>query len=130
MSSTAIDQCAEFFGIVRRMRRKRDVDEGDQVEAERLRREVGVIASDDLFLLEPHPPPRALRSGQSDQVGELLVGEPAVILQCGQHFEVEGVDVDHAQFIHFVHKACMTLAKRGSLCMHIAPDSTENLLNN
>jgi len=78
------------------MRRQRDVDEGDQVEAERFAGKVGVIARDHLFLLQPHPPPRALRGRQADEVGQLLVGQPAVVLQRGQHFEVEGVHRGHA----------------------------------
>ena len=57
----AIDQRAELLGVVGGMRRQRDVDEGDQVEAERFAGEVGVVARDDLLFLQPHPPPRALR---------------------------------------------------------------------
>ena len=70
--------------------------EGDQVEAERFAREISVVAGDHLLLLQPHPPPRALRGRQPNEIGQLLVGEPAVVLQRGQHFEVEGVDLDHA----------------------------------
>ena len=92
----AVDQRAELLGVVGRMRRQRDVDEGDQVEAERFAGEVGVIARDHLLLLQPHPPPRALRGRQADEIGQLLVGQPAVVLQRGQHFEVEGVYRDHA----------------------------------
>ena len=92
----AVDQRAKFLGVVGRVGRERDVDEGDQVEAERFAREVGVIARDHLLLLQPHPPPRALRGRQADEIGQLLVGQPAVVLQRGQHFEVEGVDRDHA----------------------------------
>ena len=58
--------------------------------------EVGVIAGDHLLLFQPHPPSRALRGRQADEIGQLLVGQPAVVLQRGQHFEVEGVHLDHA----------------------------------
>src|SRR5215470_735509 len=108
------------------MGRERDLDEGDQVEAERLAREVGMITGNHLLLLQPHPPPRALRGRQPDETGELLVGEPAVILQRGQHFEVEGVHVDHAQITGSMHKPCMILAESEPICTHIAPVSAEN----
>ena len=78
--------------FIGRMGRQRDVDEGDQVEAERLAGEIGVVARDHLFFLQPHPPPRALRGRQADQVGQLLVGQAAVVLQRAEDFEVEAVD--------------------------------------
>jgi hypothetical protein len=49
-----------------------------------------------LLLFQPHSPPRALRGRQPDQVGELLVGQPAIVLQRGEHFDVEGVYGYHA----------------------------------
>lgn len=76
----AVDQLAKPLGVVGRMGRQRDVDEGDQAEAERFAGKIGVIAGDDLFLLQPHPAARALRGGQADEVGQLLVGQPAVVL--------------------------------------------------
>jgi hypothetical protein len=57
----AVDQRAEFLGVVRRMGGERDVNEGDQLEAERLAGEIGVIARDDFLFFQPHPPPRTLR---------------------------------------------------------------------
>jgi hypothetical protein len=48
-----------------------------------------------------------LRGRQSDPVGELLVREPAVILQSGQHFEVESVHLDHAPIAHKMHELCI-----------------------
>ena len=80
--------------------------EGDHVEAERLAIEVGVIAGNDLLVLQPHPPPRALRGGQSDSVGELLVGQPAIILQGGENLEVEAVDYNHALNWSVLHEVC------------------------
>ena len=88
----AIDQRAKLRGIVGRRRRQRDVDEGDQVEAERLAGEIGVIARDHLLFFEPHPPPRALRGRQADEIGQLLIGQAAVVLKRAQDFEVEAVD--------------------------------------
>ncbi len=92
----AVDQRAKFLGVVGRMGGQRDVDEGDHIEAERLAGEIGVVARDHLFLLQPHPPPRALRRRQADHVGQLLVGQAAVVLQRAEYFEVEGVNRYHA----------------------------------
>ena len=78
------------------MRRQRDVDEGDQVEAERFAGKARAIAGDHLFLFQPGAAPRALRRGEADNARELLVGEPAIVLQGGEDFEIEGVDVNHA----------------------------------
>ena len=74
------------------MRRQGDLDEGDQVEAERLGREVSVVSLDHLLLFQPHPPPRALRGRQADEIGQLLVGQAAIVLQRAEDFEVEAID--------------------------------------
>ncbi len=58
---------------------QRNLNEGDDVEAKRFAAEVGVIAGNHLLLLQPHPPPRALRGRQAGDIGELLVGEAAVL---------------------------------------------------
>src|SRR5262249_33442985 len=108
---------------------QRNVDEGDQVEAERFAGEVGVVARDHLLLLQPHPPPRALRGRQPHEVGQLLVGQPAVVLQRGEHFEVEGVCLDHAQKSGSMHGSCAILARYVLICTHLAPIPAENASN-
>ena len=109
----------KFLGVVGRMRRQRNVDEGDQREAERFAGEIGVIAGDDFLLLQPHPPPRALRCRQTDDFGELLIGQPAVILQRGQDFKVEGIYGYHAlNAIICTDRA--HIAESSSVCTHFA----------
>ncbi len=56
------------------------MDEGDDAKAERFAGEVGVVARYHLVFLQPHAPPRALRCRQAHEIGQLLVGQAAVIL--------------------------------------------------
>jgi hypothetical protein len=120
-----VDQRMKPLGIVGRMGRQRDVNEGDQIEAERLAGEVGVIARYHLLFFQAHPPPRALRRREADEISQLLIGQAAVVLQGCQHLEVESVYRDHAQITHFMHKTCMILAKDRSFCMHFAAGRVE-----
>src|ERR1700743_2013216 len=85
-----------------------------------------MIARDHLFFLQPHPPSRALRCGQADQIGQLLVGQAAVVLQRAEYFEVESVNRYHAYFSCLMHKSCIKIANLNQFCMHIAGWMTEN----
>ena len=66
----------------------------------------GVVARYHFLFFEPHPSPRALRCRQAGDIGQLLIGETAVILQRAQYFEVEGVHGDHAVKVLLMHKSC------------------------
>jgi hypothetical protein len=77
------------------MGRQRDLHEHDHVEPERLLGQRGAIAADDARILERRSAPRALRGRQADPLGEFVVGQPAIVLQCAQQLDVE---VIHARF--------------------------------
>ncbi len=50
-------QVAEALGVVGRVGRQRDLDEGQHVEAEGFAGEIGMIAGDDFLVLQPRSPP-------------------------------------------------------------------------
>src|SRR5215510_12675937 len=91
----AFDQLHEALGVVGRVCRQRHLHEHDHVEPERLRRQRGVIAADDAGVLQRLPAPRALRRRQAHTLGEIVVGQPAIVLQCAEQVDIE---IIHARF--------------------------------
>jgi len=96
------------------------LNEGDYAEAECLRREIGVIAGYDLLILQSHPSPRALRGRQAHAVSELLIGQPAILLQRCQHFQVKRIHLDHARNAPEMHGSCMIMTFCNPDCTHLA----------
>jgi hypothetical protein len=48
-----------------------------------------------------------LRGREAGDIGQLLIGQAAIILQCAQYFQVEGINRYHASNTHTVHEPCM-----------------------
>src|SRR5216684_3826823 len=71
------------------LRRQADLDEHEHVEADRLGREHRAVALNDTGLLQRRPAARTLRGGQADPLGQLVVGEPAVLLEGLEQLDVE-----------------------------------------
>ena len=63
------------------MGRERDLHEHDDAETDARGRQARVIARDDAGLFQRGTAARALRCGEPDPFGEIVVGQAAVLLQ-------------------------------------------------
>src|SRR5262249_13952863 len=66
-----------------------DVDEGEYRKPERLRRQHGLVALDDAGILQRRSAARALRRRQTDTIGEVVIGQPTVLLQRPEQLQIE-----------------------------------------
>ena len=84
-------EIAEALGVVWRMRRQGNLDKRQHVQPERFACEVGVVAGNYMLLLKARAPARTLRGRQTGDIRQLLIGQPPIILQGGENFQVESV---------------------------------------
>jgi hypothetical protein len=76
------------------MSRQSDEDEGLQTDPEGPGVEIGTISSDDAPIMEATDPFQTGGGRQTHRGGQLLIGDPTILLQSGQNGVIDSVHGD------------------------------------